>query len=259
MDTSEETMSPLKAFLLSYFMPEKCYEHFFHHLNLTHGETHFLERECYKPWLTCFEILFAFPPLSQIWRLLWAGSSEGLSLLSALLDLLVVSVHVALCIHLKFPIGAWGESLFILIQYAVVTFLIQYYRGNTGVLLVAYGGFMYLLTSPLTSQAMVRAAREWNVLIIIASRLTQVACNHSSGYTGQLSGLYVFLMFLGSLGHMFSSIQETGHSLRTQAWLLAVSCSGLLLAQVLLFHNQQPVPGKIYQQKKQEKDEKKKK
>ncbi|KAK1787749.1 hypothetical protein P4O66_016244, partial [Electrophorus voltai] len=201
-------------------------------------------------------------PLSQIWRLLWAGSSEGLSLLSALLDLLVVSVHVALCIHLKFPIGAWGESLFILIQYAVVTFLIQYYRGNSitaGVLLVAYGGFMYLLTSPLTSQAMVRAAREWNVLIIIASRLTQVACNHSSGYTGQLSGLYVFLMFLGSLGHMFSSIQETGHSLRTQAWLLAVSCSGLLLAQVLLFHNQQPVPGKIYQQKKQEKDEKKKK
>ncbi|XP_076867724.1 mannose-P-dolichol utilization defect 1a [Brachyhypopomus gauderio] len=250
MDTSEEQISLLKSFLLSYLMPEKCYDYFFHHLNFTHVP-------CLKILLSKimgFCIMWTLlAPMAQIWKLLWAGRSEGVSLVSALLDMLVVSAHVTFCIHQKFPIGAWGESVFILIQYAVVTFLIQYYRGNGiagALVLTAYGGFICLLASPLTSQTIIRAAWEWNVLMVIASRLTQVACNHSSGYTGQLSGLYVFLMFLGSLGRMYNSIQETGHSPRTQAWLLAVCCSGLLLVQVVLFRKGQLVPGEGDQQEK---------
>lgn len=39
MDTSDQgTMPPLKDFLLTFFMPEKCYDHFFIYFNFMHGE-----------------------------------------------------------------------------------------------------------------------------------------------------------------------------------------------------------------------------
>uniref|UniRef100_A0A3B1ICV5 Uncharacterized protein n=1 Tax=Astyanax mexicanus TaxID=7994 RepID=A0A3B1ICV5_ASTMX len=35
----EEQISPLKSFILTYLLPEKCYQLFFHQLHLTHGQT----------------------------------------------------------------------------------------------------------------------------------------------------------------------------------------------------------------------------
>uniref|UniRef100_A0AAR2L3W8 Mannose-P-dolichol utilization defect 1a n=1 Tax=Pygocentrus nattereri TaxID=42514 RepID=A0AAR2L3W8_PYGNA len=217
-ESGEEQASALKSFLLTYLMPEKCYERFFLRLDFAHA------------------------PLPQIWRIFRAGSSDGLSLVSALLDLLVVSAHVAFCVHHNFPIGAWGESVWVLVQLALLVFLIQHYREDSikgAVSLAAYSAFMYLLTSPLTPRAVVKAMYEWKVLIVIASRLVQVGCNQSAGSTGQISALSVFLLCMGSIGLTHTSIQDSGHSLHSQACVLSSCCSALLLLQVLLFRNHQ--------------------
>ncbi|XP_049340402.1 mannose-P-dolichol utilization defect 1 protein isoform X1 [Astyanax mexicanus] len=237
----EEQISPLKSFILTYLLPEKCYQLFFHQLHLTHGPC---VRMVLGKVLAMWSLVSLLAPVPQVWRLVRSGSSEGLSLVSALLDLLAVSAHVAFCVHHGFPIGAWGESVCVLVLLALVMFLIQHYRGNSltgGVSVVVYAVFLYLLASPLTPQVLISESEEWSVLIVITSRLIQVGCNYSNGSTGQLSGVCVFLQFMGSLGRVFGSIQDSGHSLRSQAVVLASCGSAVLLLQVLLFRNRRPV------------------
>ncbi|XP_051524701.1 mannose-P-dolichol utilization defect 1 protein-like isoform X1 [Myxocyprinus asiaticus] len=231
-------MSSFKEFLLTFFMPDKCYEQFFLYYNFMHVP-------CLKIILSKTMGIFilmgtAFAPLLQIWKVLWSGSSIGLCLISVFLELLAISAYTAFCYKQHFPIGAWGEGLFTLIQIAVLAFLIQHYRGKTikGIYFLAlYCGFMFLLASPLTSVSVVWTMHEWNVLLVIAGRLIQACSNYRCGHTGQISALSVVLVFLGSLGRIFSSLQETGLSFSTQVHALASCCSGMILAQVLLYWN----------------------
>ncbi|XP_060769141.1 mannose-P-dolichol utilization defect 1a isoform X2 [Neoarius graeffei] len=210
---TEEQISPLKDFLITYILPEKCYELLFLHLNLTHA------------------------PALQLWMVVQGSSAEGLSLVAVVLQLLVVSTHTAACVLHKLPIGAYGESVFLLVQFVLLVYLIQYYKGNpiSGcVLLTVYSGVMYLLTSALTPKVVVMAMQEWSVLMVITSQLIQAGCNLNSGSTGQLSGASVFLVFLASLGRAFRSIQES-HSLHSQACVFSACCCLLLLIQILIY------------------------
>ncbi|XP_058239563.1 mannose-P-dolichol utilization defect 1a isoform X3 [Hemibagrus wyckioides] len=203
----EEQISPLKDFLITYIMPEKCYEHLFLRLNLKHA------------------------PLLQIWVVVQDSSAQGLSLVSVVLQLLAVSVHTAACILHKFPIGAYGDSVFVLVQFVLLVFLIQYYRGKTVtgcVLLSVYSGVMYLLTSAVTPEVVVMAMQEWSVVFVISGQLIQAGCNLTSGSTGQLSGASVFLVFLASLGRTFRSTQGF-------LSLLSSCCSLLLFIQTLIY------------------------
>uniref|UniRef100_A0A672PEA2 Solute carrier family 66 member 3 n=1 Tax=Sinocyclocheilus grahami TaxID=75366 RepID=A0A672PEA2_SINGR len=211
MDTSDEgRMSRLKEFLLTFFMPEKCYDQFFLYFNFMHV--------CVCVCVcVCVNLLVPTAPLPQIWKVLWSGSSNGLCMTSNFLELLAISTHAAFCYAQKFPIGAWGESLFALIQIAVLVLLVLHYQGKTikGVCFLAlYCGFMFLLASPLTPVSVVWTLHEWNVLLVIAGRFFQARSNFRWGHTGQLSALSVFLVYLGSLGRIFSSLQVHTRLLR---------------------------------------------
>ncbi|KAK2816066.1 hypothetical protein Q7C36_022337 [Tachysurus vachellii] len=231
---AEEQISPMKDFLITYIMPLKCYEHLFLRLHLTHGP-------CVKIVLSKILSMWMLgeliAPLIQIWVVVRRGSAEGLSLVSVVLQLLAISSHTAACILHKFPIGAYGESVFMLVQFVLLLFLIQYYKGKTitgCVLLFVYSSLMYLLTSALTPEVVVMAMQEWSILIITSSQLIQAGCNLNSGSTGQLSGASAFLVFLASLGHTFRSTQES-LSLLSQAHVLSTCCSLLLLMQILIY------------------------
>ncbi|KAA0716936.1 Mannose-P-dolichol utilization defect 1 protein [Triplophysa tibetana] len=237
MDTSEERRPQLKEFLLT-FMPEKCYDQFFLHFNVIHVPC--LKIVLSKTMGLLVLMATVFAPLAQIGKVVRSGRSDGLCLESVFLELLAISAHGAFCYTQNFPNEAWGESLFALIQIAFLTFLIQHYRGKTmkGVYLLAlYFVFMYFLVSPLTPVSVVWKLREWNVLFVIAGRLIQACNNYRFGHTGQLSALSILLDFWGSLGRIFSSLQETGLSLPSHLHAVACCCSGVILIQVLLYWN----------------------
>ncbi|KAI2664789.1 Mannose-P-dolichol utilization defect 1 protein [Labeo rohita] len=202
MDTSGEgTMTPLKDFLLTFFMPEKCYDQFFLYFSFLHVPC--LKIVLSKTMGILILVGIVIAPLPQIWKVFWSGSSVGLCLTSVFLELLAISTHAAFCYTQNFPIGAWGESLFALIQIAVLALLVQHYRGKTikGIYLLAlYCGFMFLVASPLTPVSAVWTLHEWNVLLVIAGRVT-------------------------------------GLSLSTQMHAVACCCSGVILAQVLMYWN----------------------
>ncbi|XP_066515122.1 mannose-P-dolichol utilization defect 1a [Hoplias malabaricus] len=234
MELGEEQSGVLKAFLLKYLIPEKCYERFFHHLDFSHVPC---VKIAVSKVIGFWIVGTLVAPVFQLWRVCRGGRSEGLSAAAVVLDLVAVSTRVAFCVQHNFPLGAWGDSVFVLVQLALLTLLIQHYKGHTAkgvVILGVYAVFMSVLTSPLTPRTVVTATYEWKVLVTIASRLIQVGCNQSSGCTGQLSGAYVFLVFMGSLGDLLSSIQDSGHSLHSQACVLSSCASAFLLLQILM-------------------------
>ncbi|XP_063059476.1 mannose-P-dolichol utilization defect 1 protein-like [Engraulis encrasicolus] len=242
-EMEEIPMSAVKEFLLT-FMPEKCYDQFFLHFNFAHVPClRIVLSKCMGLWIMVGSV---FALLPQIWKVLRAGSADGLSLTSTILSLYSASGYVAYCISQGFPIGAWGESLFILTQVILLNFLILHYSGQTVralLFLMLYCAVMYVLTSALVPQKAIAVVQDSGVLAIIASRLIQAGSNYLSKHTGQLSTASVILVFIGALAHIFVSLQETGQSLSSLTQVLACLCSGVLVFQ--MFHyGKAPLPAK---------------
>ncbi|KAE8288173.1 Mannose-P-dolichol utilization defect 1 protein [Larimichthys crocea] len=202
--------SPLRQFLVSFLMPEKCYEEIFVNIHM-HAQ------------------------LSQLLKILWKGGAAGLSLTSALLQLYAFSCPVLYAAALNFPLFAWTERLVTLAQTAAIVFLILFHGGETlkGLLfLVAYAAVMLLLGSWLPA-----AVASWmqtsSPAALIASKALQARTNYCNEHTGQLSTLSVSLSCAGSLGVLFTSLQETGSLLSTLSHILSACLSCVLLVQVL--------------------------
>ncbi|XP_070785960.1 mannose-P-dolichol utilization defect 1b [Enoplosus armatus] len=234
-------MDPLKGLLLTYFMPESCYDEFFLNMN-------FLDVPCLKIVLSkglgigiiLGSVLVKLP---QILKLMGAKSAEGLSFKSVLLELLAISGTMAYSIANKFPFSAWGEALFLMLQTVTIGFLIQHYGGRSSrglLFLVVYFGLLVLLLSPVTPMSVVTSMQASNMPAVIIGRLIQAAANFRNGHTGQLSAVSVFLLFLGSLARIFTSLQETGDSLMALTYVISSTCNGVIALQVLYYWNSSP-------------------
>ncbi|CAJ1086488.1 mannose-P-dolichol utilization defect 1b [Xyrichtys novacula] len=245
-------MELFKGFLLTYLLPESCYDEFFLKFN-------FLDVPCLKivvsKGLGIGIILGSvMVKLPQILKLMGAKSAEGLSFKSVLLELLAITGTMAYSIANKFPFSAWGEALFLMLQTVTIGFLIQHYGGRTkgGVLfLVVYFALVVLLLSPVTPMTVVTYMQASNMPAIIIGRLIQAAANFRNGHTGQLSAISVFLLFAGSLARIFTSLQETGDTLMALTYVISSSCNGIIALQVLYYWNSSPERKKKKKKKKE--------
>ncbi|XP_053715602.1 mannose-P-dolichol utilization defect 1b [Synchiropus splendidus] len=238
VDKPSSFMDPFKGLLLTYLMPESCYDEFFLHFNL-------LDVPCLKILLSKglgIGIILGsvMVKLPQILKLIGARSAEGLSFNSILLELLAITGTMAYSIAKQFPFSAWGEALFLMLQTVTIGFLIQHYGGKTtrGVMFVfVYMGLLVLLLSPVTPLSVVTTMQASNMPAIIIGRLIQAATNFRNGHTGQLSAISVFLLFAGSLARIFTSLQETGDTLMALTYVISSSCNGIIALQVLYYWN----------------------
>lgn len=245
-------MDPLKGLLLTYFMPESCYDEFFLNFN-------FLDVPCLKIVLSKalgIGIILGsvMVKLPQILKLMGAKSAEGLSFNSVLLELLAITGTMAYSITNKFPFSAWGEALFLMLQTVTIGFLIQHYGGRSGrgvLFLAVYSGLLAAVLSPLTPLSVVTYMQASNMPAIIIGRLIQAASNFRNGHTGQLSAISVFLLFAGSLARIFTSLQETGDSLMALTYVISSACNGIITLQVLYYWNSSPERKKKKKKKKE--------
>ncbi|XP_045894973.1 mannose-P-dolichol utilization defect 1 protein-like [Micropterus dolomieu] len=228
--------SPVKHFLVTYLMPEKCYEEICVNFHLHVPCLKFVLNRTVGVWIILDTFLSQLP---QLLKILWRGSAVGLSLTSALLQLYALSCPVVYAMANNFPLFAWGERLFTLAQTAAIVFLILHYRGDTlkGMLfLLAYGGVMFLLGS-YAAAGVGSMMQSTSLAALIASKGLQAGTNYCNGCTGQLSTLSVLLSWIGSLGVWFVSLQETGCSFAALSHILSVCFSGVLLAQVFCYRS----------------------
>ncbi|XP_033506835.2 mannose-P-dolichol utilization defect 1 protein-like [Epinephelus lanceolatus] len=224
--------SPVKDFLVTYLMPEKCYERIFVSFQFNAPCLKFILNRIAGFWIILDTFLAQLP---QLLKILWRGSAEGLSLTSALLQLYAFSCPVVYAVANNFPPFAWGERLITLIQTAAIIFLILHYRGETfkgALFLLAYGAVMFLLGS-YAAAAVASVMQASSLAALIASKGLQAGTNYKNGHTGQLSTLSVLLSWAGSLGVYFVSLQETGSSFDTLSHTLSAGLNCVLLAQVL--------------------------
>ncbi|XP_056431857.1 mannose-P-dolichol utilization defect 1 protein-like [Gadus chalcogrammus] len=238
MEKGTSVMEPLKGVLLTYFMPESCYDSFFLDFN-------FLDVPCLKIVLSKglgIGIILGslMVKLPQILKLMGAKSAEGMSFHSVLLELLAITGTMAYSISNNFPFSAWGEALFLMLQTVAIGFLIQHYGGKTarGLLFVAvYFSVLAAVLSPAMPASMVTTMQASNVPAVIIGRLLQAATNYRNGHTGQLSAISVFLLFAGSLARIFTSIQETGDNLMALTYVISSTCNGILALQLIYYWN----------------------
>ncbi|CAL8327023.1 unnamed protein product [Lota lota] len=238
LEKGTSIMEPLKGVLLTYFMPESCYDSLFLDFN-------FLDVPCLKIVLSKglgIGIILGslMVKLPQILKLMGAKSAEGLSFHSVLLDLLSITGTMAYSITNNFPFSAWGEALFLMLQTVAIGFLIQHYGGKTGrglLFMAVYFSVLAAVLSPATPMSMVTTMQASNMPAVIIGRLIQAATNFRNGHTGQLSAISVFLLFAGSLARIFTSIQETGDHLMALTYIISSSCNGIIALQVLYYWN----------------------
>ncbi|KAL4660625.1 mannose-P-dolichol utilization defect 1 protein-like isoform X1 [Arapaima gigas] len=229
-------MDAFKSFLLTFAMPDKCYQELLHKVNLFHVPClRIVLNKTLGIWVMLGYVTVKLP---QIFKMMRAKSADALSFPSILVELYVVTGTLADRITQNFPIGAWGEVLFVLFQTIAVGFLIQHYRGHTmrGLLfLVIYSSLAFLLVSHLVPRLFITAMQAFNIPAMVAARLLQLWTCYQRGNTGQLSAISVFLLFVGSLAHAVSSLLNTENYHMTLPYII-IFCSNSLVACQMLYY-----------------------
>jgi len=64
--------------------------------------------------------------------------------------------------------------------------------------------------------------------------MMQAVDNYRNGHTGQLSAITIFLVFIGSMARIFTSIQETGDPIVILNYVVSTVANGVIAAQVRL-------------------------
>ncbi|XP_029029129.2 mannose-P-dolichol utilization defect 1 protein-like [Betta splendens] len=211
--------SPVREFLVTYFMPDKCYEELFVRLHFHAPCVRLVLTKAAGFWMLLDVLLAQLP---QLLKILWSGSAEGLSLVSVIMQLYALSCPVVYAMANHFPLFAWAERILTLAQTLVIVFLILRYRGDTlkGLLFVlAYTCVMFLLGSYAAAKVIL-AMHSSSVAALIASKALQAGTNYCNGHTGQLSSLSVFLTWAGSLGATFTSVQVSASRITHTAALM---------------------------------------
>lgn len=204
-----------------------------------------LDRQCVQTIITKtlgYGIIFGstLVKLPQVLKLLSARSGVGVSLFSVLLELVALTFTSSYSMAQRFPISAWGESLFLMLMTALVAFLIIHYdldRVRSNLFLATFLLSAYLLMSGIVPASMLWYCQILNLPLIISSKLVQAWLNFKNGHTGNLSAITVTMLFVGSTVRIFTSIQETGDKLIILSFTLASAVNLLLVTQILLYWN----------------------
>lgn len=222
--------------VVSLFVSERCFTEFFVNLNV-------LDVDCLKQTIskalgTGIILGSTLVKLPQILKIVNAKSAAGISFLSVLLELIAVTSTASYSFAKGYPFSSWGESIFLMIETAIIGFLILLYsnKGPQANLFAAfYSTCIYMLFNGLVPVSALWKMQMVNLPIIVCGKMIQAYKNFQNGHTGQLSAITIFMIFLGSLARIFTSIQETGDSVIIFTFCVASFFNGILASQLLYY------------------------
>lgn len=179
--------------------------------------------------------------LPQIVKITRSGSATGISFVATLLELLAVTANGAYSFSKGFPFSSYGEAVTLSLQTSLIALLILWYNGNsvmTVIFSLIYGVTVYAITTPgLVPEQVLWLGQAANIPMVVLGKMIQVIANFRQGHTGQLSAVTIFMLTLGSMARVFTSIQETGDMVVISTYLCSSSVNLMLSAQVLYYWN----------------------
>lgn len=181
----------------------------------------------------------------QIVKILNAKSSEGISVISVLLDLLAITFHISYSFVSRFPFSAWGDGCFVGLQTAIIAslvFLFGHKSATKSVIFVLFYAIVtYILMSGLTPLEYLWTAQGFNVPILLVGKLSQAVTNYKNGSTGQLSAATCFMLLAGSTARIFTSIQETGDTMMVIIYCVSTFANAVIVSQLVYYWNKSVV------------------
>jgi len=181
-------------------------------------------------------LLVKVPQILKIFR---GKSAAGITFISVVLELFAISSNMSYSYCKGFPFSAWGEASFLAIQTSVIAALVLLYNSSSFLLsfsfIAGYLAVLYSLISGITPIDVLWSMQAANVPIILISKMIQAVTNYKNKSTGQLSALTVFLLFLGSVARIFTSIQETGDQIVIITYVAASFANGIIAFQMLYY------------------------
>ncbi|XP_013110992.1 mannose-P-dolichol utilization defect 1 protein homolog [Stomoxys calcitrans] len=221
-----------------FLMSEECFENYF-------DEHNYFDVPCFKALLSkglglaiiAGSLLVKVP---QVLKIFHNKSGEGINLFSVLLDLSVITFHMAYSYVNGFPFSAWGDGTFLAFQTAAIAAMVLFYNGAKAqsiLFCVFYGSLVYVLCSGLTPFKILVTAQSLNIPVLLLGKFSQAFTNYKNGSTGQLSAATAFLLLAGSLARIFTSIQETGDIMMVLTYCASSFANGVIVAQMLYYWN----------------------
>ena len=67
--------------------------------------------------------------------------------------------------------------------------------------------------------------------------MIQIVTNFRNGHTGQLSAVTSFLLSLGAIARIFTSIQETGDNIIILTYICSSAVNTIIALQVIMYWN----------------------
>eukprot|EP00762_Andalucia_godoyi_P003596 ANDGO_00658.mRNA.1 Mannose-P-dolichol utilization defect 1 protein homolog len=182
-------------------------------------------------------VMFKVP---QILKIHGARSVEGLSLLSFFLELLAFTITGLYSFSKGFAVSTYGESVSASAQNVVILLLFfRYGRGSAPVavagLLAAYFGLVASTLAGLVPLHVLEKLFQLTIPLVIVGRVPQIWTSFARRSTGQLSIITTALQFGGSLGRIFTTIQEVNDPLVLTGYLVGLTLNAIMLLQFVLF------------------------
>ena len=72
---------------------------------------------------------------------------------------------------------------------------------------------------------------------LILGKLIQIVTNFRNGHTGQLSAVTCFLLSIGAIARIFTSVQETGDNIVILTYVCSSVVNTIIALQVLMYWN----------------------
>lgn len=234
----------IPVFLASWLQliaPDDCFDEFFLKFNFFHVPcAKILISKCLGYAIICGSSIVKVPQILKIFK---ARSGDGISLISVSLELVAISSSWAYGKGKNFPFSSYGEAVFLALQTTMIAFLVLYYCGQTtkGLIYVSiYVACMAFLLSPQAPGSLLALLQGGNMILVSVSKLVQAIANYRNSSTGQLSVITVYMLFLGSVARIFTSIQETGDSMVIATYALSSIFNGVIAAQFIYYWQSPP-------------------
>ncbi|CAH1780665.1 unnamed protein product [Owenia fusiformis] len=182
-------------------------------------------------------LLLKFP---QLLKIHWAGSGQGVSLYSILVDALSSGIFVAYCIVNQYPFSSWGESLFLALEGMLIAILILWYsnqKSYIGGLLLGYVVCMCLMVSPYITIPMHTAIQSCVTPFVMSGKFTQIKQIYSNGGPGQLSYITVTFMNYRSWSRLLTSVMETADIILVTKYGFVSLANSVIALQCIYYAN----------------------
>lgn len=179
--------------------------------------------------------------LPQVIKIGRSGSGAGISFIGVLLELVAITFSGAYGYSNNFPFSSYGESFFLALQTAAIGFLVvAFSKGKLHALvfIALFSGSAWALLNPaVTPKIVLWYGQAANIPMILLGKFIQIVTNYRNGHTGQLSAITCFLLALGAIARIFTSMQETGDNILIMTYICSSVVNSIIALQVMLYWN----------------------